>query len=100
VTDIFIAGLEPVETCVPGEGYGLEGVPPDSLGAEPDTLSPLPPSPPVRPSVPFDTVPTDTLRLRPSPTRPPGTRRRPPTDTLAPLPPAPAAQRPSVPPPR
>ncbi|MDF1502807.1 PBP1A family penicillin-binding protein [Roseisolibacter sp. H3M3-2] len=105
VSDIFIAGLEPVEVCIPGEGYGPDGYPLDSTGAMADTTSPLAPGTPVRPTVPFDLPPdsaADTLRLRPSPTRPAGTRRRPASDAAGANPalvPPPPAPRPSVPPP-
>ncbi|GLC28519.1 penicillin-binding protein 1A [Roseisolibacter agri] len=121
ITDIFIAGLEPVETCVPGEMYGDEtGLGPDTLGTGTDTLTPQPtPGTPVRPTVPYPGTPAplppgtppatdsaagDSIRLRPPAARPPGTRRRVPTDTASRLPPAteplPDARpvRPSVPP--
>jgi penicillin-binding protein 1A len=111
-TDIFIAGLEPIETCVPGEIYGdgVNGMGVDSLREQGDTLSFIPGVPgatPARPTVPYPGAPQpdslgDSLRLRPSPTRPAGARRRPPDDTLGTLPPpsTPAPVRASVPLPR
>jgi penicillin-binding protein 1A len=69
-TEIFIAGAEPTESCVPGESYGA---PADSTGANPDTagLGDLPadvpraprPTPP-RPTVPRPTVPAPASPLR------------------------------------
>jgi penicillin-binding protein 1A len=109
ISDIFIAGLEPVETCVPGELYGDEGAGfgVDSLGgAGGDSLAPAPvPGAPVRPTVPLPGAPlppgmtpadsaTDSIRLRPAPSRPGGARPRPPLDTAGRLPPV----RPTTPP--
>lgn len=69
-TELFIAGAEPVESCVPGETYGA---PADSLGANPDTAglgefpgeAPRAPRPTVpRPTVPRATVPAPATPLR------------------------------------
>jgi penicillin-binding protein 1A len=90
-TDLFIAGTEPVETCVPGQFSGIPGYGVDSLGnpIPPRTDSsglpaypPLPPSGstpvpgrPPRPTVPVDST-ADTTgaggtpRLTPRPPRP------------------------------
>ncbi|HEY0776401.1 MAG TPA: hypothetical protein VGD56_00405, partial [Gemmatirosa sp.] len=58
-TELFIAGAEPTDSCVPGENYGAPG---DSAAMTPDTAGvgefPLDGSRPVRrPTVPFDTGP-------------------------------------------
>lgn len=101
VTDLFVAGLEPTETCVPGQLYGAAA---DSVGV--DSLAPHLGDAPLpaselpggrRPTVPApeaEPPPADDSTARPR-----GRPRRAYRDTLYEQT-APPAARPSVPPPR